>query len=67
MKDLGKEYSDFMDWLKNNHPEIHEKYGRNFSIPLVEGGGVTVSDSYKISKEEHDMLFQIAHSYYSSQ
>jgi hypothetical protein len=64
MSDISKEYTDFMKWFKENHPEVHEKYGRNISVPMQEGGGVTVTPSYKITQAEQDMVTNIARQYY---
>lgn len=64
MSQLLKELDNFMIWLKKTHPEIHDKYEGNFTIPFQVGGGVGVNTNNRISKDEHDMLMKIAHSYY---
>lgn len=61
---LHLEYDNFMKWLKETHPETYEKYGRNISIPFQVGEGVSVTNNFKITHEEHDLLVKIAHSYY---
>lgn len=59
-----KAYLDFMDWLREHHPEIIKNYHNNFDVPKIPGEGVTANSSFKISKEEFDMLHGIIHSYY---
>jgi hypothetical protein len=59
-----KAYLDFMDWLKEHHPEIQKNYHNNFSVPKKQGEGVSVNHSFKISTEEYNMLNKITHSYY---
>lgn len=58
------EYQKFMAWFKKNHPDLYDKYQCNFSIPLTEGGGVSVNNSYKISQDEFDELTKVASKYY---
>jgi hypothetical protein len=58
------EYDNFMKWFKENHPDLHEKYGRNIRIPFQIDGGVCISPDFKISQEEQDMLLEIAQKYY---
>lgn len=64
MTDLTKEYQYFMNWFKLNHPDLFEKYKGNFSKSISGDGTVTVNDNHKISKDEYDMLWNIANSYY---
>lgn len=60
----SKEYNDFMEWFEKNYPADYEKYHRNISVPFQEGGGVSVTNSFKISKEEYDYLFSVVQLYY---
>lgn len=60
-----KAYLDFMDWLKESHPQIHKNYHNNFNVPRQVGENVSVNNSFKISKEEFEMLDKIARSYYA--
>lgn len=60
-----KAYLDFMDWLKEHHPEVQKNYHNNFSVPKKPGDGVSVNHSFKISMEEYNMLEKIAHCYYT--
>ena len=62
---LVKELNEFLKWFKENHPELHEKYSRNIKIPMMIGGGVGVSNDFKISDEEHKMLLKVANQYYN--
>lgn len=64
MDPLTKEYNDFMEWFIENHPEYHEKYGRNISIPFQIGGGITVNNNYALSQEEFDILYKLVQTYY---
>ena len=64
MNNLTKEYNDFMKWFEAKHPELHAKYARNISIPFKEDGGVSVSNSFKISDDEYNMLFKVVQTYY---
>ncbi len=66
MTDLQKQLIDFLNWLKLNHPEIFEKYQRNFQISITGEGGICVNENYKISRDEFEMLCSIANSYYQS-
>ncbi len=59
-----KELDNFMGWFKNNHPDLHEKYGRNIDLPFKPDGGVGVNNNFRISHEEHQMLIGIAKTYY---
>ena len=61
---LEKELREFMVWFKENHHELHDKYGRNIKIPAEIGGGVGVSNDYKITHEEHQNLLKVANQYY---
>ena len=61
---ITKEYVDFMKWFKENHPDLHKKYGKNIKVPFKIDGGVGVSSDFKISQEEKDMLFKVAQKYY---
>jgi hypothetical protein len=64
MNSISQEYIDFMKWFKENYPEMHDKYGRNITVPFKEGGGVAVTQSFQISKAEQDKILEIAHKYY---
>lgn len=66
MSSRTKAYLDFMDWLKEHHPEIQKNYHNNFSVPQKHGEGVSVNHSFNISQEQFDMLDKIAHSYYKN-
>jgi hypothetical protein len=60
-----KAYLDFMEWLKEHHPEIQKNYHNNFNVPEKPGEDVSVNNSFKISEEEFNNLSKIAHSYYT--
>lgn len=64
MTDLQKQLTDFLNWLKQNHPEILDKYKRNFQISITGEGGICVNENNKISRDEFEMLCGIANSYY---
>lgn len=64
MADLTNEFQDFMNWFKLNYPDLFEKYKGNFSSSIEGDGAVFVNDNFKISKDEYDMLWGIANSYY---
>jgi hypothetical protein len=59
-----KAYLDFMDWLKEHHPEIQKSYHNNFDVPKKPGEPVSVNHSFRISNEEYERLHKIARSYY---
>ena len=59
-----KAYLDFMDWLKEYHPEIQKNYHNNFNVPKKPGEAVTVNHSFRISSEEYETLHKIARSYH---
>ena len=59
-----KAYLDFMDWLKEHHPEIQKNYHNNFNVPKKPGETVSVNHSFRISNEEYETLYKIARSYY---
>ena len=58
------EYNRFMKCFKEQHPRLFEKYGRNIDIPFKAGGGVSVNNNFKLSREEFEMLTKVANSYY---
>jgi hypothetical protein len=64
MSSRTKAYLDFMDWLKDNYPQIHKNYHNNFNVPKNTGEGVSVNDNFRITEEEFDMLDKITRSYY---
>ncbi|HWI93633.1 MAG TPA: hypothetical protein VNT20_20270 [Flavisolibacter sp.] len=64
MSSRTKAYLDFMDWLKDNYPEIHKNYHNNFNVPKNVGEGISVNDNFRITKEEFEMLDKIKRSYY---
>jgi hypothetical protein len=59
-----KTYLDFMDWMKDNHPQILKKFRNNFNVPKNVEEGISVNNRFNISQDEFDMLDKIAHSYY---
>jgi hypothetical protein len=64
MSSRTKAYLDFMDWLKEHHPQIQKNYHNNFNVPQNLGEAVTVNGSFDISGEEFDMLDKITLNYY---
>lgn len=64
MNSLNREYNNFMKWFEEAYPDLHEKYGRNIKIPFQLGGGVSVTNDFQISDQEHQMLVKIANEYY---
>ena len=66
MSTRTKAYLDFMDWLAEHHPEIQKKYRNNFNVPRHVSEGISVNNSFRISREEHEMLDKITRSYYSN-
>lgn len=63
---LDRDLKAFLKWLKQTHPEIHDVYYDNFSIPFKGNGGFTVNNSNKISEEEHKKLVTIANEFYKA-
>ena len=61
---IKKTYNDFMEWFEINHPDLFQKYARNITVPFQSGGGVGITMNYKISTEEHKMLYEIARTFY---
>jgi len=66
MSTRTKAYLDFMDWLREHHPDIIKNYHNNFNVPKIPGEAVSANSSFKISKEEFDMLGRIVCSYYQN-
>jgi hypothetical protein len=64
MRDNFAELDKFMKWLEENHPAIHEKHGRNFTISPHDGVGVATNTDYRISSLEFEKIGRIATSYY---